>query len=282
MTMWNLRTLAALMLVIASGAEAQTWRTLDVSRQLRDTSEHHIKVRYAAGRFSLRPTDDPVLFSMQLRYDEERTRPLHQYDAESRSAILGVEGQNVRWARHINGDEAGEMRLGLSHSVPLDLELELGATRARVDAGGLTLNNLRVATGAADAVLDFSAPNRSRMRHLDIQLGAAGFVITNLGNARVSRIRVDGGVGSVDLDFGGTIQDDVSVEANVALGKLALHLPRDVGIRVEVQKLLATFDHPGLYKRGNAYYSDNWDTAKVRVRVRAETVFGAIEIDRDR
>jgi hypothetical protein len=174
------------------------------------------------------------------------------------------------------------MRLGLSSSVPLDLELELGATHARVDAGGLALNNLRIETGAADAVLDFSAPNRARMRYLDIKLGAAGFVVTNLGNANVSSIRVEGGVGSIDLDFGGAMRDDVSVEANLALGKLALHLPRDVGIRVEVQKLLASFDHPGLYKRGGAFYSDNWDSAKIRVRVRAATVFGAIEIDRDR
>jgi hypothetical protein len=267
---------------IASTSEAQTWRTLDVSRQLRDTSGHHIRVRYAAGRFSMRPTTDPVLFSMQVRYDEERTRPIHQYDPESRSATLGVEGQSIRWTRHLKDDNVGEMRLGLSSQVPLDLELELGATQARVDAGGLSLSNLRIETGAADAVLDFSAPNRTRMRHLDIQLGAAGFVITNLGNANVSSIRVQGGVGSVDLDFGGSIQQDVNVEANVALGKLTLHLPRDIGVRVEVQKLLASFDHSGLYKRGNAYYSDNWDTAKVRMRVRAETVFGAIEIDRDR
>lgn len=280
MAIWIRATLLAV--VIASSAEAQTWRTLDVSRQLRDTSEHHIRVRYAAGRFSLRPTDDPVLFSMQLRYDEERMRPVHRYDAESRSATLGVEGQNIRWTRYRDDDNVGEMRLGLSNAVPLDLELELGATRARVDAGGLWLNNLRVETGAADAVVDFSAPNRTRMRHLDIQLGAAAFVITNLGNANVSSIRVEGGVGSVDLDFGGALQQDVSVDANVALGKLTLHLPADVGIRVEVQKLLASFEHSGLYKRGGAYYSDNWDTAKVRMRVRAETVFGAIEIDRGR
>ena len=219
---------------------------------------------------------------MQLRYDDERTRPVHEYDPVARSATLGVEGQNIRLARHFNEKNAGEMRLGLSNAVPLDLDLELGATQARVDAGGLALNNLRVVTGAADAVLDFSAPNKARMRHLDVNLGAAGFAITNLGNANVAAIRVDGGVGRVDLDFGGAIQQDVSVDANVALGKLTLHVPEDVGIRVEVQRLLASFDHPGLYKRGNAYYSDNWDTAKVRIRVRAETVFGAIEIDRAR
>jgi hypothetical protein len=280
MTNWT--RAAALTLTIASASQAQTWRSLDVSRQLRDTSEHHIKVKYAAGKFTMRPTSEPVLFNMQLRYDEERTHPVHEYDAEARSATLGVDGQIVRWARHVNDNEVGEMRLDLSTVVPFDLELELGATQARVDAGGLALNNLRIQTGAADATLDFSAPNRSRMRHLDVQLGAAGFRITNLGNANVSSIRIEGGVGSVDLDFGGAIQQDVSVETNVALGKLALHLPQDVGVRVQVQRLLASFDHPGLYKRGGAYYSDNWDTATFRMRVKAETVFGAIQIDRDR
>ena len=78
------------------------------------------------------------------------------------------------------------------------------------------------------------------------------------------------------------MQDNTDVDANVALGKLTLHVPEDVGLRIEVKRLLATFDHPGLRKRGNAYYSDNYDTAKYRVRVRAETVFGAIEIDRGR
>ena len=277
------RALAALgvTFLVTSAAEGQTWRSLDVSRQLHDTTEHHIRVQYAAGRFSLRPTTEPVLFTMQLKYDEERMQPIHEYDAATRRATLGVEGDGSRW-KAVRGAEQSEMRLGLSTSVPLDLDLRLGATEARVDAGGLTLNRLRVETGAADAVLDFSAPNRSRLRRLDVQLGAAGFVITNLGNANVDYISVEGGVGSVDLDFGGAITQDVAVDANVALGKFSLRLPHDVGVRIEVKKFIASFDHPGLYKRGNAYYSSNWDDAKVRMRVRAETVFGAIEIDRER
>ena len=268
-------------LSVASVAHGQSWRTMDVSRQLHDTSEHHVRVQYAAGRFSLRPTTEPVLFTMQLKYDEERMRPIREYDSLAHRLTLGVEGDAARW-KSIRNNEQSEMRLGLSTMVPLDLELRLGATEARVDAGGLSLNRLRVETGAADAVLDFSAPNKSKLRRLDVQLGAAGFVITNLGNANVDYITVEGGVGSVDLDFGGAIKEDVTVDANVALGKFSLHLPSDVGVRIEVKKLLASFEHRGLYRRGNAYYSDNWDEAKIKMRVRAETVFGAIEIDRDR
>ena len=263
-------------------AEAQSWRSMEVSRQLRDSAEHRVTVRYGAGRFTLRPTSDPVLFSMSVRYDEERMRPLHAYDVSGRSLRLGVEGESVRWTRLLKDRDESELRLQLSDAVPLDLRLELGATRARVDAGGLSLNSLRMETGAADAVLDFSSPNRRRMRVLDLELGAASLVITNLGNANVERIRVDGGVGSVDLDFGGTLTSDVDVDANVALGKLALHLPEAVGIRVEIRRILAGFQHAGLVRRGDAFYSENWDSARVRMRVRAETVFGAVEVYRDR
>lgn len=268
--------------MVVSEAQAQTWRSMEVSRQLRDSGEHRVSVRYGAGRFSLRPTSDPVLFSMSLRYDEERMRPLHDYDPDARTVRLGVDGESMRWTRVASDRNESEMRVLLSDAVPMDLRLELGATRARVDVGGLSLGSLRVETGAADAVLDFSAPNKRQMRVLDLQLGAASFVITNLGNANVERIRVQGGVGSVDLDFGSTVAQDVEIDGDVALGKMALHLPDDVGIRVEIRRVLAGFQHPGLVKRGNAFYSDNWDEAKVRIRVRAETVFGAVEVHRDR
>ena len=276
------RASALLVAAAAATADAQSWRSMEVSRQLRDSSSHVVRVRYGAGRFTLRPTHEPVLFHMTLRYDEERMRPIHDYSATARTATLGVDGESMRWTRYVSEKNESEMRVQLSDAVPLDLRLELGATHARVDAGGLALTNLRVETGAADAVLDFSAPNRERLRSLDLQLGAASFVITNLGNANVDRIRVEGGVGTVDLDFGGALANDVDVDANVALGKLALHLPPDVGIRVEIRRVLAGFQHPGLVRRGNAFYSENWDSAKVRMRVRAETVFGAVEVHRDR
>jgi len=268
--------------VVAAPAAAQSWRTLDVSRQLRDTGEHSVRIQYPVGRLVLRATSEPVLYSMQLRYDEDHMRPIHRFDAESRRLTLGFDSDGIRVRKYRDAVDQSELTLALSNAIPLDLDLELGATEARLNVGGLAISRMRVETGAADARLDFSEPNKTRMRRLDIKLGAAGFVIRNLGNANTANVHVEGGVGSVDLDFGGTLEQDVSVDANVAIGKLVLRLPRDVGIRVELQKVLANFEHPGLTKHGGFYYSDNWDDAKVRMRVRAETVFGAIEIDRSR
>jgi hypothetical protein len=158
--------------------------------------------------------------------------------------------------------------------------MELGATKAMLDLGGLELQRVKLESGASETVLDFSSPNATRMDVLDVDVGAATFEARNLGNANAAAIRVHGGVGSVDLDFGGQWTQDANVDVDLALGKLTLHLPRDVGVRVEVDKFLASFDQQGLQKRGDAYYSDNWDRAAHRIRLRASTTFGGIELER--
>ena len=262
-------------------ASAQTWRTVESTRQLHDSAQHKVRVQYGAGRIDVAPTNEPVLYSMTLRYDESTTTPVHRYDADARTLTLGIEGgDSPRFSRNMGDKSKGEMRLALSRVVPIDLGLELGATKASLDLGGLNLLGLRLDSGASETVLDFSTPNLARMRSLEVDVGAASFEARNLGNANASQVHIEGGVGSVDLDFGGQWSQDMSVDADLALGKLTLHVPRDVGVRVEVEKFLASFDQQGLVKRGNAYYSENWDRAKYRLRLRAHTTFGGIELDR--
>jgi len=89
---------------------------------------------------------------------------------------------------------------------------------------------------------------------------------------------VRGGVGTVDLDFGGTWKRDLEVSTRLAIGGLTLRVPDDVGLRLEVKRVAAGFDHQGLVKRDDGWYSSNWDTAPHKLHVRAETVFGQIEL----
>ena len=153
-------------------AASQAWRTLESSRQVRDSAEHHVRVHYGAGRFDVAATNAPVLYSMTLRYDEATTTPVHTYDAAQRMLNLGVQGESRRFSGYTNDQTKGELRLSLSRTVPMDLELELGATKAAMDLGGLNLLGVRLGSGASEAVLDFSAPNRAHMRSLDIDVGA--------------------------------------------------------------------------------------------------------------
>jgi hypothetical protein len=258
------------------------WRAVDISRQLRDTLPKRVRVQYGAGKVDVRSSDDPLLYAMHLRYDERRAVPLHRYDAEQHTALLGLEsrGGGLRGAASGDRGETGELRLSLPRRVPLDLEFELGGTQSSLELGGLALQSLRIECGATDATLAFTTPNRVRMRDMEINVGAADFFAMRLANAGADQIRVRGGIGVVDLDFGGTWSRDLAVTTRLAIGKLILRVPPDVGLRVEVQRVAAGFDHEGLVKRDDAWYSENWDGAPHKLRVRAETFFGGIEIQR--
>ena len=268
------------LLAVHGQGDAQ-WRSLDVSRQLRDSAAQRIKVQYGAGRVDVRGTDASLLYGMHLRYDEQRAAPLHRYDIEQRSAVLGLEPRSVN-SRVSSGprSESGELRLVLPRVVPLDLDLEFGGTEAMLELGGLALQSVRLECGATDATLGFTVPNRTHMRELNVDLGAASFTALHLGNANADQIRVRGGMGSIDLDFSGTWQRDMTVLTRVAIGKTTLRVPEDVGVRLEIQRVAAGFDHEGMVKRADAWYSRNWETSRRKLRIRAETVFGALELQR--
>jgi hypothetical protein len=266
-------------LLAASAQSGGTWRTIEVSRQLRDSAPQRVKVQFDAGRVDVRGTDARVLYAMRLRYDEERASPLHRYDQEQHSALLGAESRgNALRPSSSRSAEGSELRLALPTAVPLDLDLELGGTEAKLDLGGLALQSLRLECGATDATLDFASPNRSHMRELAVGIGAAEFTATRLANANAEQIRLRGGIGTVDLDFAGRWTRDLDVVTRLAIGKLTVRVPDDVGVRVEVKRVAAGFDHEGLVKRGDAWFSPNWDSARHKLRIHAETAFGAIDV----
>jgi hypothetical protein len=267
--------------LVAHAQGGAQWRSLDVSRQLRDTAAQRIKVQYGAGRVDVRGTDAALLYGMHLRYDEERAAPLHRYDMEQHSTVLGLEPRSGN-SRVSSGtrSESGELRLVLPRVVPLDLDLEFGGTEAMLELGGLALQSVRLECGATDATLGFTVPNRTHMRELNVDVGAASFTALHLGNANADQIRVRGGMGSIDLDFSGTWQRDMTVLTRVAIGKTTLRVPEDIGVRLEIQRVAAGFDHEGMVKRADAWYSRNWETSTRKLRIHAETVFGALELER--
>ena len=280
--MRTLRVLAALVSLMPLPAFAQNgplWRTVDISRQLRDTQPQRIRVQYGAGRVDVRGTSDPLLYAMHLRYDENRSTPLHKYDSDRRSSALGLESRG-HGVYSSSGSESGELRLTLPRTVPLDLDLDFGGTQSVLDLGDMSLQSVRLECGATDAMLLFSRPNRIRMRDLEVNLGAADFAARQLANANADQIRVRGGVGNVDLDFSGSWTHDLTVTTRLIMGKLTLRLPPDVGVRIDLQRILAGFDQTGLEKRDDGWYSPNYDTAPFKLKVRAETMFGQIEVQR--
>lgn len=267
-------TFVAAMVLVPASVCAQDWRTVTQTRQRSGEKQLQVDVQYGAGKLNVEPARDNALYRATIEYDADLFKPVTRF--QDGHLTVGVEGTG----RHLRlkDRQGGEMRLELSRDVPLDLTLEFGAVEADLELGGLHIENAQIHTGASETEVRFSHPNAGECRHAEFAVGAAAFRAYGLGNLNCRDLKVDAGVGDVTLDFTGQWSGNLTAELNVALGSANLVLPRDVGVRVSKDTFLASFDSNRFTKRGDEYYSDNWDAASHRIRLDVSGALGSINV----
>lgn len=266
-------TLTALALLAPRPALGQDWHTASYSRQVDRERNLRVDVQYGAGRLNIAPAASGTLYRANLRYDADAFTPSVTY-ANAR-VRFGVEGNNVR-GRNL---KEGLLDLRLTPDVPVDLELAFGASDATIELGGLRIQSAEIQTGASRTVLRVSSPNQEQCRQLEIEVGAARFEAHELGNLNTRRVTVKGGVGEVTLDFTGAWQQDMNASISMGLGTLTLRLPAGLGVRVVKDGMLTSFDSQRLTKRGDVYYSEDWDTATHKLSLELEAALGSIRVE---
>jgi hypothetical protein len=259
----------------------QSWRSITSARQLHGERELTVNVRYGAGRFTLGPGTGSQLYRMELRYDEDKFIPVREYDVATPSIRLGVrsrEGTRVSMGNTRRGEQPPFLDVLLTPDVPLVIDMELGAVQAEIEMGGLAIQRASYHTGASETRFRWSRPNPVPCEDLTLRAGAAEFTATQLGNSNCERVSFEGGLGEVTLDFSGSWRRSMIASVNMGIGSLQLRLPRDVGVAVTVSRFLASFDAAGFTKRGNTYYSANYNESRHRLTLDVNTSIGGIEV----
>ena len=256
-------------------AHGQSRRTVTMSRQVEDEENLDVSVEYGAGRFSVGPAEAGVLYHMQIEYDEDVFEPVAEYQGSSLK--IGTEGlgRRIRLGRD---QTAGEMDLALSRDVAMDLDMDFGAVRANIDLGGIRLTRLDITTGASQTLIDISEPNREMMSRASLEIGAADFTVRNLGNLNTEEIEIDAGVGDIELGFAGDWQQNARVSVDMGLGSLVLRFPSGLGVRLEEDTFLTSLDSEGLVKRGDTYYSLDYEESEYQITVEVDAAFGSIRV----
>jgi hypothetical protein len=268
----TLGVLLATTIVLSARAEAQDWRTITSMRSAKGEASLNVDVEYGAGRLFITPAANNALYKATLRYDAKSFKPVTQYtDGRLRVGIEGgsIKGRNMK---------SGRLDLALTTSVPLDLDMKFGAVQANMELGGLKVRSAHIQTGASETDIAISKPNMEKCSRLKIEVGAADFHAAGLGNLGCELVDVDGGVGDITLDFNGAWRGTSNIEIDMGLGSLTLRVPRGLGVQVQKSGFLASFDSQGLVKRGNVYYSEDWDKAKNRAFFNIDAAFGAINV----
>jgi hypothetical protein len=267
-------------LALSSSAHAQTWRTIDATRQLHDTNAISAHIDYAAGRLDLKAATGATLYHSNLRYDADHTEPVAHFDSAGRIVSLGVHLRSMRLTNVDEQHDAGAMHAELSGRVPLDLSLELGAVEADLQLGSLRLTDLTIRGGAADVTARFDQPNREQLRTMTLQVGAAHLKMFDVANSGVSRIVAEVGAGALTIDLGGTLSRDVDITATLAMGGLELKVSEDDGVFVDERSFIGGFEKEGFSKRGDGWYSSNYDSAVRHVRIHLHAFLGGLSLSR--
>lgn len=272
-----LRAAAVVVLAAAAPVEAQTLKSVTSARQLQGERHLDAELRFGAGRLRVAPGPANLLYRMELRYDDRTFRPLTDYDRASGTLRLGLE--NLRRRGETRLDDEQRATIALSPSVATALDLEFGAGEAEVELGGMALESLDLSTGASETRVSFSTPNRVDARSIRLEAGAAEIRVEKLGNARAERFVFKGGVGEATLDFTGAWTRSATASIDMGLGQVTLRLPRGLGVRITKDSFLASFEHGGMIRRGNAWYSRGYDEARTKLDIEIDAALGAIEVE---
>lgn len=244
-------------------------------------SRLHAQVEFGAGTLRLRPAASGTLYRMQLGYDAERFEPVAVFDGGTSVARLGVRGLDGGRATRRGRDHLAQAAtIELSPDAELLLQVRMGAVDAVLELGGLQLAELDLSTGASRSQVRFGEVNRGDCRRARLQAGAAELTVEGLGNSNCREITVEGGVGRATVDFTGEWRVDARARLNMAIGGVRLVLPEGVGVRLTMDRFLASFQPSGLSRveGSSAYQSANYDTAERTLEIAVSSTLGGVEV----
>lgn len=289
---------AALLLAgTPSGASGQ-WMEMVTAREAGDERHLEVRVRYGAGRMTISPAEEGILYRARMRYESSLFDPIRRYrrtDGDARLEVglrpaedveTGISVDLRPWRFRLDlgplervGEAAGELELSLGRSVPVSLRVQAGAADTELDLGGIPLGSARIEAGVGETRLTFDRPNPAEMDELSVKAGVGEFRAEGLGHARFRRLEVMGGVGDVVLGFEGRWERDASARISMGLGSLTVRVPPELGVRLETSTLLGSFTAVGFERTEDGYRSENWDRAEHRLELTVDALFGSVEVE---
>ncbi len=283
---WRPHVLTALFILLAAWPTgrlaAQALRELSTARQYRGEPRFTVHLDYTGGSLDLRPADQGTLYRMRLTYDEERYEPQDQFDAGSGDVRLGLRSL-TRGAVRVStrSSELQRATVALSPRAALDLQVRLGAAESVLDLSGLRLARLALESGASRTQVRLTEANPIRCDQAELRSGAAELEAVGLGYARCARVRFIGGVGRAILDFSGTWSGIMQVSGEMAMGELVLRIPRGAGVRLKLDRFLASFAPQGLSRStdGTVWTSAQWDSAAEKLDLELDTAVGGVTVE---
>ena len=243
-----------------------------------------IECNLAAGEFTIKSGDIEEIAEIDIEYDKRTIEYEIDYSERGEKGYLFIDIDHRKNGFFKDFDDLeNNWDIVLSDKFEISINLDIGACVADFDFGGIRLTDLDIDVGAASGVIDFSEPNKSRLREINIDAGASSLEMHNLGNANFEYFEFSGGIGSYDFDFRGKYSGESKINIEIGLGAAEIILPRGVPVRVETEggNWLSSIDfHNDDLDEidDDIYETEDFKNAKTRIILRLEVGLGSIDV----
>jgi hypothetical protein len=224
----------------------------------------NVEIAMGLGKLDLQPGAENALVEGEVSYNVPPLKPeVTLDDGDVRIAQGKLEGIVPELDQGLKNDWT--LRLG---STPMALKLTVGAVVARIEVGGLALEELVVSQGASDFDLSFSELNRADMNALRVTAGASNMTLSGLANANAEDISFKGGAGSYKLRFDGQLRRDVDVSIDAGLGSVVVVVPEGVAAEATFEGAATDVDAVHEWTLADNGYVLEGDGPKVTLRIK--------------
>lgn len=210
--------LAAAGCIVTNEKTAET-RTESQSVPLGSAKSVQVSIKMGAGQLKVGGGASDLM-NADFTYNVPRWKPEVHYDAGGGQGHLTVEQPNA--GGHL-GNTRYEWDLRLNNSVPMEMEVDVGAGQANLNLAGLALTKLSLNLGAGEANIDLDGPWKHDLT-ASVQ-GGVGKATLHLPRDAGVRVTAEGGLGAINADG---FTKNGKVYTNDAYGKSHVNLNIDV------------------------------------------------------
>jgi hypothetical protein len=226
-------------------------RVEDIDIAKPDTELAVVTLSFGAGKLSIEPGEHNALISGTAIYNVEDFKPNIKIDGNAVSLSTG--SIQVKGVPKLGSNFENNWTLKFG-AMPMRLAINAGAYEGNFEFGGLALDTLEVADGAADVSMRFSQPNPIQMDILRYVTGASNVKLFKLANANFRSMIFRSGAGDYTLDFSGELKNDAVVTVESGISRVTLIVPEGVSARVVFKGGLANVNTSGGWKKSGDHY----------------------------
>ena len=212
-----------------------------------------VEIMMAAGELELSGGANELL-EAEFRYNVDELEPEVEY-SDGRLDVRTPDIQDRVESIWDFDDYRYEWDLRLNDEVPMEMVVEMGAGRADLELGTLSLTELKVTRGAGEVYVDLS------------------------GVSSLTRLDIDGGAGEVTVDLTGDWATDLDADIAGGVGEITVRLPRSVGVRVGVELGMGQVNASGFGRDGDDYINDAYGESDVTLRIDIEGGIGEVNLE---